>query len=51
MFSIEFPASINGNSAAFNAVYHCTVVWNITFGFFYMYLTSSPVTQITLMCG
>ena len=33
MFSIEFLAPVNGNSAAFNAVCHCTVVGNITFGF------------------
>ena len=33
MFSIEFPASVNGNSAVFNMVYCCTVVGAITFGF------------------
>ena len=33
MFSIEFPASVGGNYAVFNAVYHCTVAGAITFGF------------------
>ena len=33
MFSIEFLAPVNGHSATFNVVYHCTVVGNITFGF------------------
>ena len=33
MFSIKYLAPVDGNSAAFNVVYHCTVVGNITFGF------------------
>ena len=33
MFSIEFLASVSGNSAVFYAVYHCTVVGTIIFGF------------------
>ena len=32
MFSIEFLAPVDGNSAVFNMVYHCTVVGNIMFG-------------------
>ena len=33
LFSIEFPASVNGISAVFHAIHHCTVVGTLTFIF------------------
>ena len=54
MFSIEFPASVNGISAVFHVIHHCTVVGTLTFIFsrymFDLFICSSNHPYVWVIC-